>query len=136
MGIRRFFSNLRLRSSGAGGMDKELIEKDGKDVEASDHSPNHAAGESGSRSIDVAVADEQEQTDIVSAQQEAQVSGPSAEEGLPESAPADSAPQPSPTGPTEVKDKAPVPLEKFIKLQEEKEELYDRLLRKQAEFEN
>src|SRR5437867_1975256 len=137
MGIRRFFSNLRMRPSGAGGMDKELIEKNEKNVEASDLSPN-AAGESDPRSIDVAVADEQEQTDIVSAQEEAQVSGSLVEEGLTESAIADSAPQLSPTGPKEVEDedKASVPLEKFIQLREEKEDLYDRLVRKQAEFEN
>jgi molecular chaperone GrpE len=136
MGIRRFFSNLRMRSSGAGGMDKDPMENDEKNTEGPDHTPDNAAGESGSRSIDVAVADEQEPGDIVSAREETQVSGPSVEEGLPESAASDSSPPLSPTGPTEDEVRAPVPFEKFMELQEDKEELYDKLLRKQAEFEN
>lgn len=117
-------------------MENDSIENDEENIEAPDHCPNNASGESGSRSIDVAVADEREQADIVAAREEAQVSSPSLEEGLPESALSDSLPPLSPTGPTEDEAKGPVPFERFKQLREEKEELYDRLLRKQAEFEN
>ncbi|PYV91253.1 MAG: nucleotide exchange factor GrpE [Acidobacteria bacterium] len=134
MGIRQFFANLRMRSSGAGGMDEDLIENDEKGIEVSDHSPS-ASGEPDSRATDVAVADELE-AEIVAAREEAQVSSLSAEAGQRESGATDSSPQPSPSGSAEDEVKAPVPFEKFKQLQEEKEELYDRLLRKQAEFEN
>src|SRR5437016_12927159 len=135
MGIRQFISHLRMRSSELGGMDKDSIE-DKKNIEGPDDSPGNPSANAGSGSIDVAVADEQVPADMVGTQEEAQVSGPAAEEGSSESAGADSSPQSSATAPTEIEDKALVPLERFKQLQEEKEDLYDRLLRKQAEFEN
>ena len=117
MGIRQFISHLRMRSSELGGMDKDSIE-DKKNIEGPDDSPGNPSANAGSGSIDVAVADEQVPADMVGTQEEARVSGPKAEEGSSESAGADSSPQSSATAPTEVEDKALVPLERFKQLQE------------------
>src|SRR6267142_1050713 len=118
MGIQRLFSQLRKRISGAAKMDEDSLKDEEKGIELSEPLPNDGTGRSNTPSSEDAAPDLSGQSAGVATLDEPPLSD------LPASAETDAGIQP------------PVPFEKFQEVLESREKLYDRFLRKQAEFEN
>jgi molecular chaperone GrpE len=132
MGIQRLFSQLRARISGAARMDEDSITNEEKGIECSEPLPKDGTGGSDTPASEGAA---EKQLGSIATLDESQPPDLSASAGQEEPAVTDTA-SGSSSVETGEEIQPPVPFEKFQEVLEDKEKLYDRFLRKQAEFEN
>jgi molecular chaperone GrpE len=135
MGIQRLFSQLRTRISGAAKMDEDSLKDEEKGIELSEPLPNDGTGRSTTPSSEDAAPDLSGQSAGVATLDEPPPSDLPDSAGNEEPVLTD-VPSGSASAETDAGIQPPVPFEKFQEVLESREKLYDRFLRKQAEFEN
>src|SRR6267142_6823749 len=135
MGIQRLFSQLRKRISGAAKMDEDSLKDEEKGIELSEPLPNDGTGRSNTPSSEDSAPDLSGQSAGVATLDEPPLSDLPASAGIEEPVLTE-VPSGSASAETDAGIQPPVPFEKFQEVLESREKLYDRFLRKQAEFEN
>jgi len=133
MGIQRWFSQLRTRVSGAIRLDEDSTKNNEvASSEQSEISPQDGArGNPSASESQTSGSTEQPGVATLDDPQPSDVAVAEAQTELPEGNPGEASPA---QASEEIQ--APVPFEKFQEALDAKEKLYDRFLRKQAEFEN
>jgi len=135
MGIHRLFSQFRAKISGAARMDEDPVRNDEGQTELSEPTSRDGSGKSNASPSEDAAVETSDQPASVATLEEPAPSNVSTLDGNQEPVTIDSAADSASIEPT-AEVQPPVSFEKFQEVVEAREKLYDRFLRKQAEFEN